>query len=305
MQQDLFARNWDGWRIFLAMAQTGTLRGAAERLQVNHATVSRQLADFEQALGVQLFERSKIGYRLSPAGQAMLPQAEALHTQLYLMHEQVSGADNLLAGEVSLTLVDSMVSVVLPLLAKFREDCPDITVTVHTNNQPENLKLREVDLALRTTRSPPENLAGRRIGQQSAALYASPELAGTLGKIPLNTMPWIGWSRQWQHLPDAQWQVTNVPEANIICRVDSPSGMLAALKAGLGVAHCITWLADREQLLCIGEPVASDWLDLWILMHPDARRVARVSAFADYLVNALRPVIQPYQKTVRTDPDRT
>ncbi len=284
--------DWDGWRFFLAMAQAGTLRGAAGKLNINHATVARRLHDFENTLGVQLFERSKSGYKLSSAGLAMLPQAEELQARLHLMHEQVSGADSLLAGDVSLTLVDSMVDVIAPILHDFHQQHPAIIVSLHTGNHPENLQLREVDLALRTTKAPPEQLAGRRIGRQSAALYAHPSLAASLQGKTTRQMPWIGWTRSWEHLPDAQWQTAHVPAENIACRVDSPLAMLAALKAGSGVAHSITWLAERAGLTRIGPLQKSDWLDLWVLMHPDARRVARVNALAGFLVDQLRPLCE-------------
>lgn len=292
MQQDSTLQDWDGWRIFLAMAQTGTLREAADKLHINHATVARRLSDFENSLGVQLFERGKSGYKLSSAGLTLLPQAEELQAKLHVMHEQASGADSLMIGDVSLTLVDSMVDVIAPLLASFHAQHPAIIVSLHTSNQPENLQLREVDLALRTTQAPPEQLAGRRIGRQTAALYAHPQLAARLQETPLKQMPWIGWTRAWQHLPDAQWQAANIPARNIVCRVDSPLAMLAALKAGLGVAHSVSWLAERATLQRLGPLQKNAWLDLWVLMHPDARRVARVNALAGFLVDALRPLCE-------------
>lgn len=297
MQQAQIQQDWDGWRFFLAMAQTGTLRGAADRLGINHATVARRLSEFETTLGVQLFERSKSGYKLTSAGLATLPQAEEMQARLRLMYEQVSGADTLLQGEVSLTLVDSMVDIVASLLKDFRAQYPAIIVSLQISNQPENLQLREVDLALRTTQAPPPQLAGRRIGRQAAALYAHPDLATLLkGQILsekiLQDMPWIGWTNNWQHLPDAQWQAKNIPAENIVCRVDSPHAMLSALKSGLGVAHSVSWLAEHAGLQRIGPLQQNEWLDLWLLMHPDARRVARVGALASFLVDHLRPLCE-------------
>lgn len=291
-KQEPYLKDWDGWRFFLAMAQTGTLRGAADKLGINHATVARRLSDFETTLGVQLFERSKTGYKLTSAGLATLPQAEDMQARLRLMHEQVSGADTLLQGEVSLTLVDSMVDIIAPLLKDFRAQYPAIIVSLQCSNQPENLQLREVDLALRTTQAPPPQLVGRRIGRQAAALYAQPDLAKNLQGKTLQEMPWIAWASNWQHLPDAQWQAQNIPPENIVCRVNSPHAMLTALKTGLGVAHSVSWLAEHAGLQRISPLQQNEWLDLWVLMHPDARRVARVGALASFLVDHLRPLCE-------------
>ena len=48
--------DWDDVRYFLAVARGGSVRAAAERLGVNHATVLRRIAQFEERLGVQMFE---------------------------------------------------------------------------------------------------------------------------------------------------------------------------------------------------------------------------------------------------------
>ena len=41
------ALNWDDVRIFLAVARAGQILGAARRLDLNHATVSRRIAALE------------------------------------------------------------------------------------------------------------------------------------------------------------------------------------------------------------------------------------------------------------------
>jgi len=49
--------DWDHIRVFLEVARTGQILGAARRLGVNHATVARQLTALEQELKTQLVER--------------------------------------------------------------------------------------------------------------------------------------------------------------------------------------------------------------------------------------------------------
>jgi len=48
--------DWDDVRYFLAVARGGSVRAAAERLGVNHSTVLRRIAQFEERLGVHMFE---------------------------------------------------------------------------------------------------------------------------------------------------------------------------------------------------------------------------------------------------------
>ena len=69
--------NWDDVRIFLAVARAGQILGAARRLELNHATVSRRVAALEAALGAKLFRRLTTGSELTPAGERFLTSPSA------------------------------------------------------------------------------------------------------------------------------------------------------------------------------------------------------------------------------------
>ena len=63
---------------FLAIAELGSFRGAAQRLGVSQPTLTNQVVAFESALGVQLFERSRSGTVLTPVGRELLPNAQRI-----------------------------------------------------------------------------------------------------------------------------------------------------------------------------------------------------------------------------------
>src|ERR1043165_2646041 len=72
------AMDWDGLQVFLAVARAGRISTAARRLGVEHTTVSRRLSALEDALGVPLFYRTTTGYFLTPHGQNVVANAEAM-----------------------------------------------------------------------------------------------------------------------------------------------------------------------------------------------------------------------------------
>jgi molybdate transport repressor ModE-like protein len=77
--------DWDDVRYFLAVAREGSVRAAAERLEVNLSTVLRRIAQLEERLGAQMFEKLPSGYRLTDAGEEVLEFAhhmEASSNQL-------------------------------------------------------------------------------------------------------------------------------------------------------------------------------------------------------------------------------
>jgi DNA-binding transcriptional LysR family regulator len=70
--------DWNDVRYFLAVAETGSTLAAARRLRVSQTTAARRVAALEAALGMTLFERRQSGYLLTPAGEALLPEARAV-----------------------------------------------------------------------------------------------------------------------------------------------------------------------------------------------------------------------------------
>jgi DNA-binding transcriptional LysR family regulator len=64
-------------RAFVAIARAGSISRAARELDITQPALSRTLRQLETAVGTRLVERTTSSLRLSPAGQAMLPRAEA------------------------------------------------------------------------------------------------------------------------------------------------------------------------------------------------------------------------------------
>ena len=70
--------SWDDFRHVKAIADSGSLNGAAQALGINHSTAFRRLGQIEQRLGSRLFKRERSGYSLTPAGEEMMRLAERM-----------------------------------------------------------------------------------------------------------------------------------------------------------------------------------------------------------------------------------
>lgn len=68
--------DWDDLRVFLAVFRSGSLRGAARMLRLNHATVNRRLKALETGFGSRLFDRTRDGFVPTQAGEDLLASAE-------------------------------------------------------------------------------------------------------------------------------------------------------------------------------------------------------------------------------------
>ena len=98
--------NWDDVRIFLAVARAGQILGAARRLELNHATVSRRVAALEEALGAKLFRRLTTGSELTPAGERFLEIAERMEADMIAARAEMAGEGEEVSGTVRIGAPD-------------------------------------------------------------------------------------------------------------------------------------------------------------------------------------------------------
>lgn len=147
------------------------------------------------------------------------------------------------------------------------------------SNQLFNLSQRDADVAVRPSQAPPEHLVGRRVGSIAQAVYACADN---------HSDAWVGADRYLGYAALDAWMVNNGADERCRYRVDTMFGMLAAARDGIGRAVLPCYLADAEPALTrLGEPIPELATDLWLLTHPDLRRVARIRAFIAFLAEAI------------------
>src|SRR5215470_7415591 len=74
--------DWDNLRFFLALAETGSLSRASEKLRVDHSTVARRIETLEHDLGARLVERLSRSYRLTAEGEQIRDRAREIETRI-------------------------------------------------------------------------------------------------------------------------------------------------------------------------------------------------------------------------------
>ncbi|WP_060511583.1 LysR family transcriptional regulator [Pseudomonas sp. NBRC 111124] len=137
--------------LFLAVAEDQNFSRAAKRLGMSQPPLTEQIQALEQSLRVQLFTRSRRGAQLTPAGAAILPAVRKFADQLerleLAVHEAVTGH----AGVLTLGAITSaMIDVLPPLISRFKQDHPLITVSVREIDSAEAipaLEAGDIDIA--------------------------------------------------------------------------------------------------------------------------------------------------------------
>ncbi|MDG9883200.1 LysR family transcriptional regulator [Pseudomonas sp. GD04058] len=113
----------------LAVAETGSFTGAAERCHVVQSALSHQIAKLEEQLGTRLFERSSRRVRLTPAGEAFVPNARIALDAARRIADEVAAATGEVRGRLSIGEISSLTELdLVDLLAGFHREYPKVDI---------------------------------------------------------------------------------------------------------------------------------------------------------------------------------
>ena len=268
--------DWDGFKVFSAVAQAGSVRGAAGLLGVNASTVSRRLEQFERSLGVRLFDRANQGLRLTPAGAAVRERVDGVAAELLEVTQALKGQDQSLAGAVRFALPEALAaSLVMASLVPFTQQFPDVELTVLPITS-ASVSDGNADLEIRAIDEPPVNLIAQPLGRYAVAVYRR---EGTRDRR------WIGWRRQTPlALLSASVRAQQFESFRTDLTADHVLLQLAAARAGLGAALLPCVLGDSAaDLERLSEPEAHPAQPLWLLSQPEQRGNRRVQELSRFL----------------------
>lgn len=115
------------------VARAGSIRQAAERLNVAASAVNRQILKLEDEFGVQLFERLPRGLRLTPAGDLAVRHVRATLHEFERLRSEIGELKGVKSGVVRIACLDSLLAYVLPdVISKFARRHPAVTYLVES-----------------------------------------------------------------------------------------------------------------------------------------------------------------------------
>lgn len=282
------ASTWDDYRYVQAVAEAKSLAGAADILGVNHSTVFRRINAIEETLGARIFERGRGGYALTPAGEEMVALAVRMNQEITTFERRIAGRDIKPSGELRITINDTaMAFLMAPVFASFLKACPDIRLDIIVTNAALNLSKRDADIAIRATRSPPENLVGRRVSTTAWAVYG-PHSLRNRDLTDLFSERWVGLGENLASIMPSRWLNDHVAPERVVLRINTVLGLAEAIDAGIGIGILPCFIGDgMSNLAQLSETLVDSTSSLWLLTHPDLRQSARVRAFMDHAWEAL------------------
>lgn len=294
MDDDL---DWTLLRAVLAVADTGSLSGAAARLTLTQPTLGRQIKTAEKALGQPLFTRHPRGFTPTAFCDTLLPAARQMNDAAKTVSVLAAGQSPDTSGRVRLTASVFVTAHILPdILATIREDQPNIALDVVASDATENLLFHEADIALRMYRPTQLDMIAKHLGDLPLGLYASERYIARHG-VPetaddLHNHQMVGYDRSDLILRGMRELGMEVTRDFFTTCTDDQVAYWNFVAAGCGIGIGQAYVADRTpgvRRLLPDLPMPT--LPVWLTAHPTLRHQPRVSAVWTALDAAIAPLL--------------
>lgn len=297
---------WEYFATFLAVAESGSLSAAAQRLGISQPTAGRHVLALEEQLSVTLFIRHARGLSLTDEGAALFGQGRDIAERMEALFRNAQGAEATLRGSVRISAAEPVgVHAMGPCLAQLRRDLPEIDLELVIDNSPANLSSREADIAARMFNPTQLELIARRIGTVELGLFASRDYLARHG-VPKGIQArsghtWIGMDR------DPAWhrfiEQAGLSARDFGYRCDNILAQIQAVRDGVGVGVMHLALGTRdESLVRVLPELPLPPLEMWLVMHRDLRGHAAVRTVFERLVSGLDAYLKPTKRAAtKTD----
>lgn len=287
--------DWNDIRLCLAVADSGSALGAARLLGLNQTTVTRRIDVLERQLGLTLFERRTMGYRLTDDGEALVAVARPMGEVATAIAAQAENLRRSLSGTIRVTAPEVIFSYFLaPIIAEFRHRHPEVKIEYDSSEYLVDLTRGAADVAVRATERPhAEGLVALKLGEVAWTAYCSPGYADAYSMPAdpdqLSGHQVVAYSGQVAERGGNKWFMQKVDPGQIAGYSSSVANMTGILRAGVGFGLLPCFHGDNDASLqrCF-PPLPQLNSILWILTPEGRRQIPRVDAFVALAVERLK-----------------
>ncbi|CAB3810774.1 LysR family transcriptional regulator [Paraburkholderia fynbosensis] len=287
-------QNWDDFRYFLAVARTGTLSAAAERLATEHTTVARHIQSLEHDLNSRLFHKSNVGYILTPAGQRVLETAETIESAYMLSRAASDSEENEIEGVVRIGAPDAFGSMFLaPRMHELMQKNPRLEIEIFAAPRIFSLWKREADIAISLSSAEHLRIASRRLTDYRLFVYGTRSYVDRAPAIQsvkdLESHPFVGYVEEGLFAPELNYFDIIGPKLQPHIRSSALLPQVFTTLGGnaLGILPAYIAASFRELV-----PVLPDEICLTrsfhLHVHQDHRRAAHIKVVANFIAGLVQ-----------------
>lgn len=279
-------QNWDEMRTVAYVARLGTVSAAARELGIHRATVNRHIELLETEFGTKLFLRAQKGYTPTELGRELQRIAELTETNFKELHRVARLGGTKLHGELIISTVELLLPYLLPAIARFSWENPQVRTKLITTDAIVRLEYGEADIAFRPGAEPkePDSVVvpfntirfGLFASQSYLDRHGRPKDAEDLRNhhfvVPASTVL--------KQSPFMRWLGKTVPPSAVRVECSEGHRIASAVDAGVGIGFVPQGLArDMPNLVEVIERRPTWAIKSWRVTHVDVHRTEKIKEF--------------------------
>ena len=280
-------------RVFAAVAEAGSFIGGARSLALSAPTATRAVAELEFRLGARLVNRTTRSLSLTEAGLRFLDSTRRLLADLEEAERSAAGATATPSGHLRATAPLTFGrSHVMPVLAAYLREQPQVTATLVTLDRVANLIDEGFDLAVRIASLPDSMLVAHRIGEVRRLLVASPAYLQRHGtpSHPRDLAQHEVIASEFM-FPGGEWRFIDGGRPRTIgvaCRlmVNDALAAIMAAERGEGIAGALSYMVAPQraagELVAVLETFTPPAVPVHLVFPQSRLLAAKVRAFVDF-----------------------
>lgn len=289
--------DWSLVQTFLAVAETGSLSGAARQLGTSQPTLGRQIKAIEAQLGAELFRRQPRGFALTQTGAELVAPAKAMRDAMRQITLTAAGQQARLDGTVRITASVATSAMHLPqIIAKIRKLEPQISIELVPSDDTSNLLFREADIAVRMYRPTQLDLVTQHIGDIALGVFAARSYLAERG-APVSLADvvghdFVGYDTH-LHIIEGMAKVgIHVDRDFYKVRCDDHIAYWELVRAGCGIGFAQTIIGQADPLVVqLMKDVEIPPLPIWLTAHEAMRQTPRVRRVWELMAEGLKPLV--------------
>jgi DNA-binding transcriptional LysR family regulator len=280
--------DWNDIAYFLEVARQRNLVRAAQKLKVDHTTVSRRIRELEDRLDATLFKRSKSGFTLTEIGLRLLQYAEGMESQANSIVDAIGINSADAGGAVRIASMEGIGSLYLTgCVRDFNKSYPSIQIELITDTRLLDLSRREADIFVSFFKPQGRRLFVKKIGGFKISLYASNAYFDShpypKTMKELEEHSFIDFIDDHIHLKENRWLSDILRPVHTIFRSTSLVAQYIAASTGQGIAMLPSYVAAHNKDLRPVMPELFAFREIWMSAHEDLLHVARIKAVLGFL----------------------
>lgn len=292
--------DWSDLRIFLHVAETGSINAAAKALRMSQPTVSQRLRDLEIRLKTQLLVRSPQGVELTEAGARIRDHVASMQRSASAIDRLLREFDERPEGRVKVTAPDGIGAFwIAPRIPAFLAANPTVTLSLDGGLWPDNPVIEDIDISIQYDAKNFGDHVVEPLATIHYAPFASKSYLQTYG-APKSQSELVS-HRTIHHSAVQLQRETWDPKAEAVrtlsaynVETNCSATLVMSVLAGAGIAFMpICAAAFIPGIVMLGEE-ASASPRLYLVYDPAVARVKRARAVLDWLKRAFDPISHPW-----------